>query len=77
MEGELIVVLEDLSIERNKNTRLSKKLQEYGDKIENLCLQLEAYKKKKQILRSYMDDKFEACNKHEEETKKVVSDLKL
>jgi len=35
----LIAALEELSIERKKNKRLSKNLNEYGDQLEDLCIQ--------------------------------------
>jgi len=38
LEGELIAALEELSIERKKNKKLSKKLNEYEDQLEDLCI---------------------------------------
>lgn len=35
----MIAALEELSIERKKNKRLSKNLNEYGDQLEDLCIQ--------------------------------------
>ena len=55
LEGELIAALEELSIDRNKNKILSKKLNEYEDQLEDLCIQLQKV------------EKTQACNKYDEE----------
>jgi len=55
MEGELIVALEELSIERKKNKKLFKKLNEYEDQLEDLCIQLQKV------------EKTQACRKYDKE----------
>lgn len=68
LEWELIAALEELSIER-KNKRLSKKLNEYGDQLEDLCIQIQKVEKPQACIYG------ESYNKYDEELVRLKDQL--
>lgn len=63
----MITTLEELDIERKKNKRLCKKLEEDDDKFEDLCIQIKKFKKIEEDLRLQVNNNVKVCTTPDKE----------